>query len=198
MDGLAEAAEVANLGELNSVYARFRPFIGDEDRGPRQSASMLGGAQPAVQLPSHKINLDSGELFSQLCTVTNLVKIGPRNGLFSSIANVTDTVIRVWRDWLQREAAIAAGTQQRARSISSADDPSILWTDSSKTVGLKFRVVEDESIPAPVLFGRDDEPSVSFSLEYEGEIARRIRVYRPTYAYIIFHRAAYKSQLAAA
>ncbi|KAI1370263.1 hypothetical protein F4677DRAFT_438952 [Hypoxylon crocopeplum] len=173
-NGLTEAGDEANLGELNNLYARFRPFLGDENYGPR-SRSKAGTAsgepsKPIIQVPSHAIYLDSGELFSQLCTVTNLVKVGPRRGLFSSIANVTDSVIRVWRDWLHHEATNAAGTQQRASS--SVDDPSILWTDSSKTVGLRFRVVEDQGVPTPILMERDDESSVSYSLEYQELLIR--------------------------
>ncbi|KAI0109828.1 hypothetical protein F4814DRAFT_441285 [Daldinia grandis] len=161
MHGLAEAGEVANLGELNNIYARFRPYL---DSGK--------AAGQIVQMPSHGISLDSGELFSQLCTITNLVKVGPRRGFFSSFANITDNVIRVWRDWLSEAAKATARAQQQAGSGSGSDERTILWTDSSKTVGIRFRVVEDESIPAPVLFGRDDEPSVTYSLEYQELLIR--------------------------
>ncbi|KAI1453392.1 hypothetical protein F4805DRAFT_376876 [Annulohypoxylon moriforme] len=158
-NGLTEAGDEADLGELNKLYTRFRPFLRDERFGAIEEISK-------PRLPTHQIFLDSSELFSQMCTVTNLVKVGPRNGLFSSLANVTDSVVRVWRDWLKRAAEhTAAGKQQQADS--GMDDPSILWTDSSKTVGLKFRVAEDESIPAPILFGRDEDPSVSYTLEYQ-------------------------------
>ncbi|KAI0888756.1 uncharacterized protein GGS22DRAFT_184335 [Annulohypoxylon maeteangense] len=166
-NGLTEAGDEANLGELNKLYTRFRPFLGDEKpqpRSPWQTKAIEEISTP--RLPTHQIFLDSSELFSQMCTVTNLVKVGPRNGLFTSLANVTDSVVRVWRDWLKRAAEnTAAGTQQQANS--DIDDPSILWTDSSKTVGLRFKVVEDESVPAPVLFGRDEDPSVSYTLEYQ-------------------------------
>ncbi|KAI0161833.1 hypothetical protein GGR52DRAFT_561314 [Hypoxylon sp. FL1284] len=167
MDGLAEAGNDARLGDLYDLYARFRPFAGDEMHSARHPG-MVREIQPA-QAPSHEIFLDSDELFSQLCTVTNLVKLGPRHGLFSSIANVNETVVRVWRHWL---AANAAESKQKQRASSIADDPSILWTDASKTVGLRFRVVEDRSTPAPVLFGREEEPSVSYSLEYQELLIR--------------------------
>lgn len=169
MDGLVEAGGDARLGDLDDLYARFRPFAGDEygrPRSSRQSGTALAQKIKSIQAPSREILLDSDELFTQLCTVTNLVKVGPRHGLFSSIANVNETVIRVWRDWLDREATRAAGKQQRPSS--ALDDPSILWTDSSKTVGLRFRVVEDRSAPAPILLGRNEEPSVSYSMEYQG------------------------------
>ncbi|KAI8960802.1 hypothetical protein F5Y11DRAFT_250801 [Daldinia sp. FL1419] len=158
MHGLTEAGEVANLGELNGIYARFRPHLDSEKT-----------AEDVLELPLHEICLDPGELFSQLCTITSLVKVGPRRGFFSSFANITDSVIRVWRDWLSG-AETAARTQQRTGSCS--DDRTILWTDSSKTVGIRFRVREDERIPAPILFGRDEEPSVSYTLEYQELLIR--------------------------
>jgi hypothetical protein len=40
------------------------------------------------------------ESFAQLCTITNLVRMGPKPGLFRSHINMSDGVIRVWRDWL--------------------------------------------------------------------------------------------------
>ncbi|KAI1763295.1 hypothetical protein GGR53DRAFT_497970 [Hypoxylon sp. FL1150] len=165
MDGLTEAGDSAKLGDLDDLYARFRPFAIDEEQGSRSRQSKLTA-------PSHGIFLDSDESFSQLCTVTNLVKVGPRRGLFSSIANVNDTVIRVWRDWLQREAAKTAANQQQQGTSSTMDDSSILWTDSSKTVGLRFRVVEDRGAPAPILFSRDEDPAVSYSLEYQELLIR--------------------------
>lgn len=125
-EGLTEAGDDADLGELNNLYARFRPYSGDESYGPRrrQMESAYGGPVDLInQVPSHEVLLDSDEVFSQLCTVTNLVKVGPRRGLFSSFVTVTDSVIRVWRDWLAREAANAVGAQQRASS--GVDDPSI-------------------------------------------------------------------------
>ncbi|KAI2619892.1 hypothetical protein GGR54DRAFT_601745 [Hypoxylon sp. NC1633] len=174
MDGLAEAGDDANLGVLNNLYARFRPFDSDEIFGPRsylRNKAILGGmAEPAIELPSHEVHLESDMLFSQLCTIVNLVKVEPRDGAFLSIANVTDSVIRIWREWLQRAAANTAGEQRRASL--EVDDPSILWTDSAKSVGLRFRVVEDHSTPAPVLLGRDDEPSVSYSMEYQELLIR--------------------------
>ncbi|XXG99383.1 hypothetical protein Hte_005720 [Hypoxylon texense] len=174
MDGLTEAGSDAKLGDLDDLYARFRPFAADEEeyrpRSSRQPGAALAQKSKPTQAPSREISLDSDELFTQLCTVTNLVKVGPRHGLFSSIASVNETVIRVWRDWLSREAARAAGKQQRASS--ALDDPSILWTDSSKTVGLRFRVVEDLSAPAPILLDRNEEPSVSYSLEYQELLVR--------------------------
>ncbi|KAI9671046.1 MAG: hypothetical protein M1831_005131 [Alyxoria varia] len=53
------------------------------------------------------VNLDSGELFSQLQATTTLVKIGPR-GLFFSTVAVSDGVMRVFRNWLAEISKVTA------------------------------------------------------------------------------------------
>ncbi|KAI1491553.1 hypothetical protein F5X96DRAFT_678311 [Biscogniauxia mediterranea] len=174
-DGLSEAGADANLENMNRLYTRFRPFLGDEQRRPRPrrpTTTVLQGKEaPLAEGPTLELSLESGELLSQLCTVANLVKVGPRRGLFLSIAQVSDGVIRVWRDWLRTQAANSAALkQQRARP--RLDDESILWTDSRKDVGIKFRVVEKEDVNAPVLVGPNDEPPVSYVLEYQELIIR--------------------------
>ncbi|KAI0016877.1 hypothetical protein F4780DRAFT_634093 [Xylariomycetidae sp. FL0641] len=182
-DGLTEAGVDARLETLNGLYTRFRPYLGEEDRRPRARrptrAVLAGTEEPLVQVPSHDINLESGDPFSQLCTATNVVKVGRGRGLFLSIAPITDGVVRVWRDWLHEQAAkIAAGeaTQQRQPPTNPGLDESILWVDSSKDVGLKFRIVEKVNDNAPVLIGSNEDPPVSFSLEYQELVIRTNRL----------------------
>ncbi|KAI0011237.1 hypothetical protein F4779DRAFT_573899 [Xylariaceae sp. FL0662B] len=167
-DGLSEAGDVANLGDLNRLYARFRPFVEIEHTRPRTHGPADAVTErtegPTVEPAVHEIHLESGELLTQLCTLTDLVKVGPGHGVLLSIANVADGVIRVWRDWLQNEAAKTARTKQRTRT--SSDDPSILWTDPSKNVGLKFRVIEEQNKSQERILPYE-EPPVSYSLEYE-------------------------------
>ncbi|CAJ2513971.1 Uu.00g020900.m01.CDS01 [Anthostomella pinea] len=174
-DGLSEAGEDASLEQLNRLYTRFRPYVSDDYRRPRSRWPTLevheGTQEPQVEVPSHDVNLESGELFSQLCTLTNMVKVGPRRGLFLSIANISDGVIRIWRDWLQNEAAKSTAVQQQQASP-SLDDSSMLWTDSSKNVGLRFRVVNNGNGQAPILIGPNDELPVSYTLEYQELIIR--------------------------
>ncbi len=83
------------------------------------------------------IYLESHELFSQLCTITNLVKVGPKRGLFLSCIIVGEGILRVWRDWLAERA-----------KAPDEEESEILWADSKKTVGLRLRVVERETVPA--------------------------------------------------
>lgn len=138
---------------------------------------------------SHEINLDETELFSQLCTVTNVVKCGPKRGLFLSHVNVGDGVIRVWRDWLAaRAAAIAfSGTglrgdpgesvRERPGPSSCQDDKDILWVDADKVVGVRFHVVENTNLQRPILVRPDENLPVSYTLEYEGKPRASLEVF---------------------
>lgn len=111
------------------------------------------------------IHLDDGEMFSQLCTVTNLVKTGPRRGLFLSHVNINDGVVRVFRRWL---AARAAGDE---------DTDPILWVDRNKTVGLKFGVRENADERRPAIWSEADEDlPVSYTLVYEEVLVRTSRL----------------------
>ncbi|KAI8628176.1 hypothetical protein F5Y19DRAFT_465225 [Xylariaceae sp. FL1651] len=178
-DGLNEASVDVDMEDLNQLYTRFKPYIGDEYRRPRArwpTTRVTEGIEEALtEVPSHDVHLEAGELFSQLCTVTNLVKVGPRRGLFLNIVNVTDGVVRVWREWLQEQAERSAA-EQRREGQRNLDDSSILWTDSSKDVGLRFRVTPQEGRRVPVLVGPNDEPPVSYTLEYQELIVRTNRL----------------------
>lgn len=111
------------------------------------------------------VHLDDGEMFSQLCAVTNLVKTGPRRGLFLSHVNINDGVVRVFRRWLAARAAGEEGT-----------DP-ILWTDRNQNVGLKFRVMENIDERRPAIWSETDEDlPVSYTLVYEEVIVRTSRL----------------------
>ncbi|KAK3390084.1 hypothetical protein B0H63DRAFT_492715 [Podospora didyma] len=155
------------IGRLRDIYSHFRPVVQEENR--RARSRYLSQSQPDVDSrpPSHDIYLDENELFSQLCTVTNLVKVGPKPGLFLSHVNVSDAVIRVWRGWLATQVALPEDWQKP-----------VLWADASRDVGLRFRVTEREvnkSLP-PVLFSFDDEPPVAYRLEFEELLVRTGRL----------------------
>ncbi|GAW10827.1 hypothetical protein ANO14919_001620 [Xylariales sp. No.14919] len=173
-DGLAEAGEDASMEDLNQLYTRFKLFLGDENRRPRArrptTRVIEGLEEPLTEVPSYDVNLEAGELFTQLCTITNLVKIGPKRGLFLSIDNITDGIIRVWRPWL-REQAERSTTEQQQAGQRNLDDSSILWTDLSKNVGVRFRVLLKEE-GQPLLLSRDEDPPVSYTLEFQELIVR--------------------------
>jgi hypothetical protein len=184
-------------GGLRAIYSHFRPVEHDENRprrarySRRQSGSDVGQAPAQAQRsvlrppggherPSIDIYLDDDESFSQLCTITNLVRLGPKPGLFRSHVNVSDGVVRVWRDWL----AVQAGDgQQRQRQQQAEgerkeekleeEDSGVLWADAARDVGLRFRVTEkDIRGQHPVLVASDEQLPVAYRLEFEELVVR--------------------------
>lgn len=171
-DGLAGYSEDSDaqpaFDQLHDLYSRFRPVVQEENRRGRARYPVAGGGGAQQEriddlTASVTVQLDEGEMFSQLCAVTNLVKTGPRRGLFLSHVNLNDSVVRVFRRWL---AARAAGDD--------SEDP-ILWTSRDKTVGLKFRVtenVDDGARPAIWSQAEDEDLPVSYTLVYEELLVR--------------------------
>ncbi|KAF9872405.1 F-box domain-containing protein [Colletotrichum karsti] len=172
--------EDLDLRDLRQLYSHFRPVVSEETRRMRRMYTRrvpgapappedTGDDEPVIQ----EICLDEGELFSQLCTTTSLIKTGPRPGIFASHSNIEDGVVRVWRHWLERVAAkcaiAPAGEQQR-------DESTILWADARKNVGLRFRVTQIAQEQAPVLHSRDEDPPVTYSLRYEELLVRTSQV----------------------
>jgi hypothetical protein len=194
-------------GGLRGIYSHFRPVSHDETaprsssrararyyslRQPPPSGSSSnsnsnssssgggsGGGRPAID-----IYLDPDELFSQLCAITNLVRLGPKPGLFRSHVNVVDGLARVWRGWLAAEAATATATANATTGAAAAaaggagaggsgHHDSVLWTDAARDVGLRFRVAEkDIRAEHPVLVASDEELPVAYRLEFEELLLR--------------------------
>jgi hypothetical protein len=117
------------------------------------------------------IHLESHELFSQLCVITNLVKVGPKRGLFKSCVTIGEGIIRIFRPWLaERSNALKstfAGTTKEAED--EEHEKKLLWADAGKHVGQRIKVVEREDVNAPILVRRDEDAPVSYTLQYEGE-----------------------------
>lgn len=157
------------LSQMHDLYSRFRPVVQEENRRGRvryptaSGSAQTGGDDLAASVSVH---LDDGEMFSQLCAVTNLVKTGPRRGLFLSHVNVNDGVVRVFRRWLAAKTAAGAEGANRTEPI--------LWTDRYKTVGIKFRVQQDnvDVRRQPTLWADDDDPPVAYTLIYEELVVR--------------------------
>lgn len=146
-----------------------------EDQSGASGSGSANGLSAEIEAPVHDVFLDESELFSQLCTVTNLVKVGPKPGLFLSHVNVGDGLIRVWRQWLSVQAArcvAGAETTGAGAGSDSADREHILWADAAKQVGLRFRVCEKSDGPRPVLALSDEDLPVSYTLEYEELLVR--------------------------
>ncbi|KAF7914696.1 uncharacterized protein EAF01_001102 [Botrytis porri] len=157
------------LGKMAGLYSRFRPLQSEE-----RIRHLAGSARPTLLpesddgLVSQIVDLESHELFSQLCTITNIVKVGPKRGLFLSCVNIGEGVIRVFRDWLTDRV------EANERHIDSPEECAkrLLWTDTEKHVGLKFKVSKWEGPPAPILLHRDEEAPVFYKLQYEELVLR--------------------------
>ena len=180
-DFLANVSDIDALGKMHTMYSHFRPLQPEEDRRMRRPHP-AGGWFPApnalaekqTEYVCQKIHLESHELFSQLCTITNLVKIGPKRGLFLSCVNIGEGIIRIWRNWL---AERCASLKKRDRlgtgpSTKTEEDEEykqrLLWADLRNHVGLRIKVREREDVLVPVLMGKDGDALVSYVLEYEG------------------------------
>ncbi|KAM3065506.1 hypothetical protein ACMFMG_011608 [Clarireedia jacksonii] len=167
-----DVEETGRLGKMAGLYSHFRP-VPPEDRMVWKR-SPTGGAVPGVlakseeELVSQDIELESHELFSQLCTITNLVKVGPNRGLFLSCVNIGDGLTRVWRNWLSDRAS---ANEKRIETEEEFENR-LLWADADKHVGLRLRVSRDADAHAPLLLGQDEDVSVSYKLEYEELVIR--------------------------
>jgi hypothetical protein len=192
----AYASEDLNLWDLSELYSRFRPVVQDEARRPRsryprrssQQRHEVGAGSGTVttvealeadrELPSQEIHLEEGECFSQLCTLANLGKLGPRRGIYLSHVNFNESVIRVWRHWLVARAAADSNTTETAASNGTADDPAILWAGKDQDVGIRFRVAEvfDRELLWPILRQADEDLPVTYKLEYQELLVRTRRL----------------------
>jgi hypothetical protein len=193
------------LGDMRNMYSRFRPYRRELEPGGRRvvrppgdipgSRTYPGTAQDQYEGESVKqiLSLDGHELFTQLVSQSNLVKIGPRNGLFTCFVEVEEGVVRVWRKWLkdmatrdeastkavQSEAASLAGKGEetvRDPSVGKLDvaDEAILWVSSFKNTGIRFKVRERKlrrDVPLLVRADEEDMP-VSYEIEYDGKYPR--------------------------
>ncbi|TKA54898.1 hypothetical protein B0A49_12483 [Cryomyces minteri] len=194
LDGDDDRA-MGRLGFLNGLYSRFRPLRKEPD------TSSSGHYGTADELVTEIVSLEAGEGFTQHCVVTNLVKVGPRRGLFMSFIDIGDGVLRIWREWLAEQATLSPLQSPTPPSIlddyasssscacpavedttkgqnsaenSPRNDTRVLWVNnSSDSVGIKFRVKERRwRRDNPILFQSDDEVAVSYSIEYEELLIR--------------------------
>lgn len=190
----------ARLGEMRQMYSRFRPYRRELEEGGRRvtrrpgdipgSRTYPGTAQDKYrgELVKQTVSLEEHELFTQLVAQTNLVKIGPYNGLFSAFVDVEEGVLRVWRKWLGENASkgnnISAEVQkEEVRKLGRGttavrevieekldlDDHRILWVSTSKNTGIRFNVKERKlRRDSPILIRNDEDTPVSYDIEYDG------------------------------
>ena len=179
------------LGRLRGLYSRFRPTRPEADPPFRShpagdvpgsrtypESPSLAAVQP-VELVAQTINLDSHELFSQLCVSVNLVQTGPRRGVFLSCIDVLKkTTPRIWREWL---ADGAKSTNSPTLELTDLDDLDqsrrIIWVDNARNIGMRAHVRERKwRRDAPILMPKDEDEAVSYSVELEGKRAPRFKI----------------------
>lgn len=115
------------------------------------------------------MSLDAGELFTQLCAVIHLVKMA-KKGVFANLVDVSDGMIRVWRDWLKDMAA--AGLKGDDDIVNDpSQDKGILWVNKGdKAVGIRCAVKERKwKRDTPILVASDEDVAVSYHVEFQGE-----------------------------
>ncbi|KAF1843386.1 uncharacterized protein K460DRAFT_378542 [Cucurbitaria berberidis CBS 394.84] len=195
---------VGRLRDMHNLYSRFRPHRRDLEADGRRvlprpgdvpgSRTFPGTVQDRHQGETVKqtLGLDPHELFTQLVAQINLVKIGPRNGLFTCFVGVEDGVLRVWRDWLRdtaekgRTANIHDSRQnveqngkgkEVVRAIENnendTEDSQVLWVNPLKNTGIRFNVRERKlHRDAPILIRSDEDMPVSYEIEYDELLIR--------------------------
>lgn len=211
-DGVSsyEAVHEGNIGErlrsMQAMYCRFRPHQREFEQGGRRVLPRPGDVPGSRTFPGtvkekyqgatvkQTLSLEAHELFTQLVAQTNLVKIGPRHGLFTCFVDVEEGVLRVWKDWLadtaakgrHEQAPITVESMERdpkgkevARELqletAGLDDPNILWVSPAKSSGIRFNVKERKfRRDIPILIRADEDMPVSFEIEYDGESTSRL------------------------
>ena len=190
------ADENSGEGTLRKLYSRFRPTRNDPQQiiyyshpagdilGSRTSERAAARSSMQTEGISQNVNLEAHELFTQLRFLASLVEIGPRRGFFISIQNIVEQkTTRIFRTWLAERAKKTTDTET-ARSNASLsgildEDDSILWMDQNRVAGLKVRVQERGwRKNVPILFHRDEDQAVSYSLELQGTLAVELEVTR--------------------
>ncbi|KAF8861010.1 hypothetical protein BDZ45DRAFT_285149 [Acephala macrosclerotiorum] len=174
-----EDSKTGQLGKLAGLYSHFRPLKPEAERRTLRrhpaGGSFVLAANDLVddheEFVCQNIHLEAHELFSQLCTVTNVVKPGPRGFLLGCI-NISEGITRVWRHWLAEQAKSSTEHVSGSGSTDVEGGRRLLWADNNKTVGLRMRVVERDDSTAPVLRSTDEDEAVSYTLQYEELVIR--------------------------
>lgn len=177
--------KVGKLAKLNDLYCHFRPIQPEGDRKvwrPRPS----GGWQAAPirevrdieeEYVCQDVYLESHELFSQLQSVVNVVKVGPKKDLFLSCVTIGEGLTRVWRDWLAERAENLRLIKSPLEESGNEYRKRLLWSSLDEHIGLRLRVIPREDVRAPVLLQSDEDPNVGYTLKYEGELALLIQLF---------------------
>ena len=156
------------------MYSSFRPVVTEENRRRRYRmvwpVSVSGSAldfETEDETATEDLFLDEGELFSQLCVTLNVVKEGKKRGMFVSHHNINESVVRVFRRWLEEMASANYPAGEKWDSV-PLESTRVLWIDAAKSIGLRFRVSLGPAERMPLLSGPGEDAAVSYTLVYEG------------------------------
>jgi hypothetical protein len=194
-----EADIGARLGRMRRMYSRFRPHQRELEEGGRRVLPRPGDVPGSRTFPGtakdnfrgetvkQTLSLEAHELFTQLVAQTNLVKIGPRHGLFTCFVDVEEGFMRVWKDWLaatankgrEESSSVLDPAEEIGKGKETAhevderslnlDDTRILWVSPSKNSGIRFNVKERKfRRDTPILIRADEEMPVTYEIEYDG------------------------------
>ncbi|KAA8564189.1 hypothetical protein MFRU_065g00210 [Monilinia fructicola] len=167
-----DVEDTGRLGKMFSLYSHFRPV--QPEKVMVWTKSPVGGVEPGLltkseeELVSQNLDLESYEYFSQLCTSTRLAKLEQKRGSFQSCGNLGKGVLRVFRGWLSDRAE----ADEKHIDTPEECENRVLWADAERCVGLRLKVHKREEAPAPLMLGRDEEPTVSYTLQYEELVIR--------------------------
>jgi len=182
-DTASNDESTSKLGRLANIYSHFRPLLPEKDRTSIKlhPAGGLFIGQPSGVVDSETgyacqdIHLESHELFSQLCTYTNLVKVSNSRGLLQTSVGISDGVIRVWRNWLAGRCGASvenSSCDTRPGTSKGIDGEEVkdglLWADNKKHVGLRMSVIEKQNPDQFVVDSPEEDAFVSYVLQYEG------------------------------
>lgn len=86
-------------------------------------------------------------------------------------------MLRVFRDWLTERVKAEEGHPPTPR-LDPTIDPSILWVNnSSKTVGMRFKVRERKwRRDNPVLYSAEEEVAVSYYIDFEELVVKSMHL----------------------
>ncbi|PVH71923.1 hypothetical protein DL98DRAFT_520742 [Cadophora sp. DSE1049] len=174
---VAGLQESCTLGQLRGLYSHFRPIQPEGDRkvwavhpiGGWRATTLDAFREHTEGLVSQNVDLESYEQFSQLQSQVNVVKVGPRKGIFQGCITVGEGLTRIWRDWLGNQAK--KNRSSNAAELESQDER-LLWSSMKEHTGLRLNVIERKDSTAGSTRRNADDENVSYILQYEALVVR--------------------------
>ena len=187
--GDGSGADIANeLKRLSSLNSRFRPNLHKPEYnvrrrhpagdipGSRTWDETLASSSKAIEVGedtvTQKVSLEAGETLTQLCAVTNLVKLEPRRGMISDRVELSEGIVRIWRDWLSKRSREYRAQDGNDTGSHPLEGEQFLWANDGQNVGIKLRVRQRKWRDGqPILFSSEEELAVGYTIEYEGKLS---------------------------